>query len=79
MDGDGNEHPRVTVLWRTDHQTEAGRREWGQKTKGGYPGEPKEGTARLSSLGEEAALAIRSTKHGQNREELAGGGGRAPH
>lgn len=45
----------------------------------GNPGKPKEGTARLSSLGEETALAGGSTKQEQTREELARGGDKASH
>lgn len=79
LDGAGNENPRVTVLWRADDQTEMGRRVWGQKTKGRSSKEPKEGTARFSPLGEEAALVVGGTEHERNREELAGAGGRVPH
>lgn len=67
-------NPRV----RTDDQTEVGRRMWGQKTKGRYPRERKEGTEKFSPSGEKPAPMLESTKHGRTRAELVGVGSGVP-
>lgn len=64
----------VTVSWRTDHQG-GWEKLGGMGTQGGYLGGAKEG--RRSPLVRKGR-GVGSTRHGQNREGLAVGGGRVP-